>query len=134
MIRILLAWGPATLWAAVLFYLSSRTWPDGPSVLPVNDKVVHGVLYAILGVALALTRRGDTKPPRHRTLVGLGFLYALSDEYHQSFVPGRTPDPLDWLADAAGLVVGYTSGVRLLTARQDCGAEPNADLNAGPDR
>ncbi|MCX7707278.1 MAG: VanZ family protein, partial [Anaerolineae bacterium] len=32
----------------------------------------------------------------------LALLYAFSDEFHQSFVPGRHPDPLDILTDAAG--------------------------------
>ena len=114
MIRILSAWGPATLWAAVLFYLSSRTWTAGPSLVPLNDKVIHGVLYGILGAALAFARRRSPVPPPHAALLGAGLLYALSDEYHQSFVPGRTPDPADWLADAAGLALGYAAGVRLI--------------------
>jgi VanZ family protein len=34
-------------------------------------------------------------------------LYGASDEWHQSFVPGRYPAVSDWLADAAGIVIGY---------------------------
>jgi VanZ family protein len=36
----------------------------------------------------------------------LGSLYGASDEVHQSFVPGRAADPLDWVADSAGAVAG----------------------------
>ncbi len=33
-------------------------------------------------------------------------IYAISDEFHQSFIPGRNADPWDVLADFAGIVVG----------------------------
>ena len=32
-------------------------------------------------------------------------LYALSDEFHQTFVPGRVADPWDLFCDALGAVV-----------------------------
>jgi VanZ family protein len=42
------------------------------------------------------------------------FLYALSDEYHQSFVEGRDADPLDVLTDAAGIAfaIGVIAAAR----------------------
>ena len=42
------------------------------------------------------------------------FLYALSDEYHQSFVEGRDADPLDVLTDAAGIAfaIGVMAAAR----------------------
>jgi VanZ family protein len=36
----------------------------------------------------------------------LAVLYGLSDEWHQSFVPGRTPDVVDILTDAIGAAIG----------------------------
>ena len=33
----------------------------------------------------------------------LGVLYGATDEIHQMYVPGRSPDVLDWFADAAGV-------------------------------
>ncbi|HSH41142.1 MAG TPA: VanZ family protein, partial [Arenicellales bacterium] len=38
--------------------------------------------------------------------LGLAVLYGISDEWHQSFVPGREPDVLDVLADGVGAAVG----------------------------
>jgi VanZ family protein len=32
--------------------------------------------------------------------------YAVTDEYHQSFVPMRTPDPADWALDTLGALAG----------------------------
>ena len=36
----------------------------------------------------------------------IGVLYAASDEYHQSLVPGRDSDVYDWVADSIGLAAG----------------------------
>jgi VanZ family protein len=41
-------------------------------------------------------------------LVSIAFcsLYGASDEWHQSFVVGRSSDILDWLADTSGASAG----------------------------
>jgi len=104
------AWGPVAVWAALLFLLSAV--PDtGPipleDWLPVNDTVAHFALYAVLGGLLARggMRSGVTLP--HLALILAGLLYGVSDEWHQSFVPGRDASMGDWLADAAGVGFGY---------------------------
>jgi len=40
-------------------------------------------------------------------LVTIAFcsLYGITDEFHQSLVPGRSPDMLDWLADTLGATI-----------------------------
>ena len=115
--RLLVAWGPATLWAAVLFYLSSLRVHDGPPLVEINDKVVHGILFGVLGGLLAWGRTRAPSRAGHGLLLTLGFLYALSDEFHQRFVPGRTPSGWDLLADGIGLVVGYAAVSRWTAAR-----------------
>jgi VanZ family protein len=69
--------------------------------------------YALLALLLAWGL-GRVFPAWGRTRVlGLAFLlplaYGVSDEFHQHFVPGRSVDPLDVLADATGalLVVAF---------------------------
>lgn len=116
--RLLVAWGPATLWAAVLFYLSAQSFRDGRPPLEINDKLVHGILFGVLGGLLAWgrTRAGGTTA--HGVLLVLGLLYALSDEFHQRFVPGRTPSGWDLLADGIGLVAGYAVVTRWIAARE----------------
>lgn len=47
----------------------------------------------------------------------LASLYGVSDEVHQAFVPGRSADLLDWLADTAGAAVAV-SLVRLWAGRR----------------
>jgi VanZ family protein len=101
--RWLVAWGPAATWAAVLFFLSSR------STLPVDlssglDKVAHFLAYLVLG--FLLTHAAVYLRLPLLAAVALGWFYGALDEYHQSFVPGRDASFGDWVADAAGTVVG----------------------------
>jgi VanZ family protein len=46
----------------------------------------------------------------------IAFAYALSDEFHQSFVEGRDADPLDIAVDACGIAFAFAVSrpVRLL--------------------
>jgi len=95
-------WLPAAAWAAILFHLSSR--PTLPVELASGlDKLAHFGAYAVLGVLLAVAAL-----PRHPLYVPilLGFLYGAFDELHQSTVPGRRAEVGDWIADAAGTLVG----------------------------
>jgi VanZ family protein len=103
-LRASLLWLPAAGWAAFIFVLSSQ--PVLPSPASVGDKEAHAFTYGVLAflclVGLTGARwRGTT---RRRVAIAflLAVLYGISDEFHQSFVPGRTPDVLDLAADAAG--------------------------------
>ena len=90
---------------AVLFGLSSQTGIDLPYVFSFQDKLIHAGVYGLLGLLLLGTRRPlpDGYSLRQALLAaGLASLYGISDEFHQSFVPGRQADPLDWLADTLG--------------------------------
>ena len=66
--------------------------------------IAHFTEYAVLASLLWLALRSSPRLARHATAIAfaLAALYALSDEVHQSFVPGRTPDVRDWLVDLAG--------------------------------
>ena len=72
-------------------------------------KIAHFTEYAILGFLAARAFRTSPRPAiRDRWLlicVTMIVVYALMDEFHQSFVPGRTPDVNDWLVDIAGAAV-----------------------------
>jgi VanZ family protein len=46
----------------------------------------------------------------------VALLYGLSDEFHQAFVPGRHPDPLDIVTDIAGAAAALLA-LRLLRGR-----------------
>ena len=102
--RAWLGWGPAVLWGGLLFLLSAQ--PALPSPPGVNDKQAHAAAYGVLALLCLMGLTGW----RWRRVAGasvlaafvLAVLYGISDEIHQAFVPGRTPDVADVAADAAG--------------------------------
>jgi len=100
-------WIPLLAYCALIFYLSSLTF-TGSYPLP-GDKTIHFVEYSVLGffVAALLKHYFQLRIVfiiLFATLLG-GF-YGVSDEFHQSFVPGRESSVLDALADVAGSFMG----------------------------
>lgn len=72
------------------------------------DKSMHFILYAGFGIVLYLTMHFSGNPILRKYTVILvlliGILYAITDEMHQSYVPGRSASKADLVADTAGLV------------------------------
>jgi VanZ family protein len=103
-------WLPVVLWAAVIFALSSV--PSLSSGLGAWDlvlrKLAHLAEYTVLGALLA-----RALPALHAQWAGTA--YALLDEVHQHFVPGRHGALLDVAIDATGVLAGV---LLLHTARR----------------
>lgn len=102
-------WGPAAAGMAVLFALSSV--PNaGPLPADLSDKVAHLVAYAGLAVLLMRGTSGGTwagcTSAAALAAWAIASLYGVTDEWHQSFVPGRSPSGLDLVADTAGAALG----------------------------
>lgn len=119
-----MAWGPAALWALVLFLLSElRGVPEPLTPLTViPSPLIHVLLYTTLGAALAWGRHHGPLRPPHAVLLGIGYVYGALDEWHQSFVPGRTPSAADWVADMVGVTLGYalaTAALRFTTTPRE---------------
>jgi VanZ family protein len=95
-------WAPVVLWAAVIFALSSVS--DLGTGLGTWDlvlrKVAHAAEFAVLG-ALLLRAIHD-----EGVALAAGVAYAVTDEIHQHFVPGRVGAPLDVAIDAVGVGLG----------------------------
>ena len=92
---------------AAIFYASSLSEPPIPSG---TDKPLHGLAYlGLAGVILravvgGLPRRIDMRSATIAVLVAV--VYAVADEAHQMFVPGRSAEVYDLLADAGGSTAG----------------------------
>lgn len=104
------AWAAVVGWAAVIFALSSRSTipqPFGLSSL-ISSVLGHLGAYAILGALLAIALRSSGCPPARASWLAvlLATLYGISDEWHQSFVPGRHPSLGDVLTDTIGATLG----------------------------
>ena len=92
-------------WMALLFYLSHQPGTDAPLQFYGQDKLFHALAYAILGgLLMAAMVPGDNGFSRAQAALAvlLASLYGASDEFHQSFIPGRSAETADWLADSAG--------------------------------
>lgn len=107
--KLITVWGPVVGWMALIFYLSSRsTLPTFPGIVPdvAVKKSGHLVEYAILA-GLVWRALRHTSQVRNRAVFAfiLTVVYAASDEFHQSFVPGRTSRVTDVLIDSAGTLL-----------------------------
>lgn len=70
----------------------------GPSI-PGLDKVTHFAVYGLL--ATLVVRLG--KSPRSAWIAfAIVSVYGMTDEWHQSFTPGRDVEFADWVADTLG--------------------------------
>jgi VanZ family protein len=111
----ILAWLPAVALMTAIFILSSIPSQEMPS-FGLWDLVVkkgaHMLGYGLLALAYWLGIREERK---WWLAILLAIVYALSDEYHQSFVPGRHPSLVDALViDAAGAISAVCLGRAVL--------------------
>ncbi len=105
---ILSLWLPVVVYMGVLFYLSSPSAPPAPA--SVSDKVLHLGAYAGLAlVALRALAGGRWQGVTIATLVGCWLIatcYGITDEWHQSWTEGRSPELADAAANAIGAALG----------------------------
>ncbi|MEK7526000.1 MAG: VanZ family protein [Patescibacteria group bacterium] len=102
---------PVIVWAFVIFNFSSQTtiqtsvvyWQDF-----VIKKLAHITEYAVFSILLyrAFTNSGLSKAKAFGLAVAICFLYAVSDELHQSFTPKREPTLRDVGFDTIGSIIG----------------------------
>jgi VanZ family protein len=121
-------WIPPLIWAAMIFGFSSVPGAAYPQAgFPAADKLVHIFLYGVLAglcarplARLAAARaRGMSGPALVLTAAALATFYGATDELHQRWVPGRSSDLEDLVADAAGAVAGALVAALVLRRRRD---------------
>ncbi|RLC91090.1 MAG: hypothetical protein DRI79_03800 [Chloroflexi bacterium] len=100
-------WLPPLVWMALIFMVSARS--DLPHIGErwldiLLKKIGHAVAYGVLAwlYRRALHRHFSTGSTLRTISIGLSVAYALSDEYHQTFVPGRNGTLVDVAVDGAG--------------------------------
>ena len=101
-------------WVALTFTLTSIPNPEfGPS-FPGADKVAHFGFYGVMGFLFVLWRR-EIGTGAAAAVVWAAIFAALLgavDEFHQQWIPGRSMELLDWVADfAGGTAGGFCSAV-----------------------
>jgi VanZ family protein len=119
--RTVVAFLPAALYAGFIFALSAQPnpLPFLPPDLLLQDKLLHGLAYTVLGALLVPGFRGAGCSAGCALLlaVALASIYGATDEFHQSFVPGRNADVLDWVADSLGAALGGAAASTLALRR-----------------
>ena len=92
---------------ALIFGLSSISHP--PAFVSGADKYLHGMLYFGLGALLVRALAGGWGRRITAAVVliaiAIGAAYGVSDEFHQSFVPMRSVEAMDVLADTVGTAI-----------------------------
>ena len=105
-------WLPVLLWAGCIFLISSLPGEDIPCFFYGQEIIFHIVEYMLLAILLnrALKNSGfrdsSDKPKRVLLVILLCLIYAIFDEIHQHFVPGRSSSIVDLLVDSFGIVLG----------------------------
>lgn len=99
-------WIFPVFWMGLIFYISHqpRIRIPGPG-FPGIDKVIHFFVYFILSVLWQCSLQSNS----HKTCCWvwiMGTLYGISDEIHQSFIPGRHYEIADMVADSFGAFCG----------------------------
>jgi VanZ family protein len=110
-------WGPFLAALAIIFWLSSLSMVPGARYF--WDKFLHAFGYAALGILALRAFHGGFTPARLLPTVLAGvaiLLWGISDEFHQSFVPGRDASVLDLFADMIGFLLAVAV-FRALTLR-----------------
>lgn len=120
-LRLALRFLPALACMGVIFVLSHQ--PKLPEVPSVSAQLVsvlgHFTVYFVLAVLIwwALGIFDLTGRQRVGLSFAIAFLYGITDEWHQSFIPGRTPDWRDNLTDAIGAACGLWVVTRLARSK-----------------
>ena len=109
--KIFKLWFPVLIWASFIFWLSSI--PHLKSNLEFDlmlRKIAHVFEYFILTLLLHRAFKGSFSMSTFHLFIYpavFSFLYAASDEFHQSFVPGRNCSVRDVFIDAVGILSFY---------------------------
>jgi VanZ family protein len=99
-------WALCAVWAGVIFWFSSRT---GSQIPGRYSEIGHLGEYAIFGTLLyGALRASGVRRGAILVAVAVASIYGITDEFHQHFVPQRTPDPVDWATDTFGAAAGAT--------------------------
>ena len=103
---------PLALYSLLIIYLSSLSSPNIPNFgFDWQDKVIHAGAFFVYGMLLQLflaKTLGILSQNRYiLPFLIIGCLFGASDELHQYFVPGRSCELLDWVADTTGLMLSF---------------------------
>jgi VanZ family protein len=113
MVRVLTRWMAVVCWMGVIFALSAIPSLASPFE-PIYDFVLRKAAHVTVYVVLTLLVYGALRPHMARSARAwllamlIAVLYACSDEWHQTFVPGREGTVRDMVIDGIGVIGAWT--------------------------
>ena len=142
--RSVAAWTAVAIWAGLIWKLSSMSdlgpieekvgWLWFLKDLPFRDKIAHATEFGVLALlvinALRPSALKEPSWPIILAAVGLCFVYGCVDEAHQVFVPNRTPDVFDLMADTTGAALAaifVPNGIGALSRVRTRAASPTVE-------
>ena len=95
------------LYCTFIYWLSDQPSLPTPMLFSHQDKLFHAGAYFVLAtfVLRAFRHARLSLPMLLISSLIFSSLYGLSDEWHQSFIPGRMSDSADWAADTVGAII-----------------------------
>jgi VanZ family protein len=102
-----LRWVYPLLVAALVVVASGRSQVAAPGIMHI-DKVGHGLVFGL--IATLIVRIMDRR--KGWWAVVIVSLFGISDEFRQSFTPGRSVEFADWVADTVGALLAVTLYLR----------------------
>ena len=138
-------WSVVVLWMIVIFKLSSQSGEQSndlslgvtgliaaliEKISPSSDalafnhvirKCAHFFAYLVLGmvVLFAMRKMGISGTKGILLTLAICVVYAISDEWHQGFIPGRTPKLTDILIDSCGSLLGTALYSRIAEKKRE---------------
>lgn len=126
-------WGLVLAWMVLIFVVSAQPslvrYPDS-AVDVVLKKLAHMIEYGVLALLVWWALHAQRTSLDVRGLMvafAVAVLYAASDEWHQTFVPGRNGNVCDWTVDLAGAGIALV-GLRIVLLRRGRQREGNLDI------
>ncbi len=126
--RVVRLWLPPLVWMGLIFVVSAQpALPSAPGPWdPFLKKTMHALAYGVLTWLYQRGLRGYRGDDRWVRVVSvmLALAYAVSDEYHQTFVPGRNGSWVDVMVDGLGTLGATLVDWRLSVRSGARAAEP----------
>lgn len=112
--RVIIKLIPALIYAIIISFASSVHGTNLPNLgFEVHDKLIHATEYFLLGLLIVWGLHFEWPLPisdrRAILAAAIAIAYGAIDEIHQSFVPGRSSEIQDWLADVFGVILAVVA-------------------------
>jgi VanZ family protein len=111
--RVASTWLPPLVWMALIFALSAQH--GGGHLAPAEvalRKLAHVAEYLVLALLLLRALRRSGLAAAVPAAMAAALVYAAGDEWHQSFVPGRTATVRDVAIDGVGIALAALAATR----------------------